>query len=184
MVWHFYGKTKTAITSSKNQFRPQFWAQIVAGVETHPYSPFLGPGDHFWQSYEGNQVQKIRHRIHHTILKTAKSTFVPRFSILLQSTVNLEVIALFAWAPEPNSGLYIVKSAMRLINSGSGTALCSLSLRATSAESRPDRIYPAHAAAARGRRRSECSVNPTPGCSTFYKVRAGYVCYTIHVRYM
>ena len=24
MVWHFYGKTKTAITSSKNQFRPQF----------------------------------------------------------------------------------------------------------------------------------------------------------------
>ena len=48
MVWHFYGKTKTAITSSKNQFRPQFWAQIVAGVETHPYSPFLGPGDHFF----------------------------------------------------------------------------------------------------------------------------------------
>jgi hypothetical protein len=24
MVWHFYGKTKTAIISSKNQFRPQF----------------------------------------------------------------------------------------------------------------------------------------------------------------
>jgi hypothetical protein len=24
MVWHIYGKTKTAITSSKNQFRPQF----------------------------------------------------------------------------------------------------------------------------------------------------------------
>ncbi len=58
MVWHFYGKTKTAITSSKNQFRPQFWAQIVAGVETHPYSLFLGPGGHFWQSYEENQVQK------------------------------------------------------------------------------------------------------------------------------
>jgi hypothetical protein len=39
-------------------FRPQFWAQIVAGVETHPDSPFLGPGDHFGQSYEENQVQK------------------------------------------------------------------------------------------------------------------------------
>ena len=62
MVWHFYGKTKTAITSSKNQFRPQFWAQIVAGVETHPYSPFLGPGDNFRQSYEENQVQKIFRR--------------------------------------------------------------------------------------------------------------------------
>jgi hypothetical protein len=59
MVWHFYGKTKTAITSSKNQFRPQFCAQIVAGVETHPYSPILGPGDHFWQSYEENHGQKI-----------------------------------------------------------------------------------------------------------------------------
>ena len=96
MVWHFYGKTKTAIISSKNQFRPQFWAQIVAGVETHPYSeysPFLGPGDHFWQSYEENQVQKIRHRIHHTILKTAKSIFVQGFSILLESTIDLEVIA-------------------------------------------------------------------------------------------
>ena len=77
MVWHFYGKIKIAIISSKNQFRPQFWAQIVAGVETHRYSPFAGPGDHFWQSYEENQVQKIRHRIHHTILKTAKSIFVP-----------------------------------------------------------------------------------------------------------
>jgi hypothetical protein len=31
----------------------------VAGVETHPYSPFFGPTDHFWQSYEENQVQKI-----------------------------------------------------------------------------------------------------------------------------
>jgi hypothetical protein len=50
----------------------------VAGVDTHRYSPLLDPGDHFWQSYEKNQVQKIRHRIHHTILKTAKSTFVPR----------------------------------------------------------------------------------------------------------
>ena len=36
------------IISSKNQFRPQFWAQIVAGVETHPYSPFSGPGDFFF----------------------------------------------------------------------------------------------------------------------------------------
>jgi hypothetical protein len=46
---------------------------------------------------------------------------------LLEATVDLEVIALFAWAPEPNSGFYIVKSAMRLINSVSGAALCSLS---------------------------------------------------------
>ena len=58
-----HGKTKTAIISSKNQFRPQFRAQIVvAGVETHPYSLFLGPGGHFWQSYEENQVQKIFRR--------------------------------------------------------------------------------------------------------------------------
>jgi hypothetical protein len=42
------GQTKTAIISSKNLFRPQFWAQIVAGVETHRYSPFLGPGDRFF----------------------------------------------------------------------------------------------------------------------------------------
>jgi hypothetical protein len=114
------GKTKIAIISSKNQFRPQFWAQIVAGVETHRYNPFLGPGDHFFlkQSYEENQVQKIRHRIYRTMLKTAKSTFVPGFSILPISTVDLEVIALFAWAPHTNSGIYIVKSATRLINSG------------------------------------------------------------------
>ena len=59
MSTEVHGKTKTVIISSKNQFRPQFWAQIVAGVETHPYSPFLGPGDHCWQSYGENQVQKI-----------------------------------------------------------------------------------------------------------------------------
>ena len=53
-----HGKTKTVIISSKNQFRPQFWAQIVAGVKTHPYSLFLAPGGHFRQSYEENQVQK------------------------------------------------------------------------------------------------------------------------------
>ena len=29
-----------------------------------------------------------------------------------------KVIALFVWAPQPISGFYIVKSAMRLINSG------------------------------------------------------------------
>jgi len=62
MAWHFYGKNKTAIISSKNQFRPQFWSQIVAGVETHPYSPFLSTGDHFGRSYEENQVQKIFRR--------------------------------------------------------------------------------------------------------------------------
>jgi hypothetical protein len=28
-----------------------------------------------------------------------------------------KVIALFAWAPQPNSGVYIVKLVMRLINS-------------------------------------------------------------------
>ena len=77
-----HGKTKTDIISSKNQFRPQFWAQIVAGVETHPYSLFFGPGGHFWQSYEENQVQKISAGIYHTILKKAKSTFVPGFLIL------------------------------------------------------------------------------------------------------
>ena len=82
MVWHFYGKTKTAITSSKNQFRPQFWAQIVAGVETHPYSLFLGPGGHFWQSYEENRGQKFSAGIYHTILKKVKSTFVPGLPIL------------------------------------------------------------------------------------------------------
>jgi hypothetical protein len=85
MVWHFYGKTKTATISSKNQFRPQFWAQIVAGVETHPYSPFLGPGDHFvfWQSYEENRVQKIYPRdLPYDKKKKAKSTFVRGFSIL------------------------------------------------------------------------------------------------------
>jgi hypothetical protein len=45
-------------------------------------------------------------------LKTAKSTFVPGFSILLEATVDLVialfatvdlVIALFAWAPNPIS---------------------------------------------------------------------------------
>ena len=76
-------KNKIVIISSiKNLFRPQLYAQIVAGVETHRYSLVLGHGDHFWQSYEENQVQKIRHRIHRTIQKTAKSIFVPKFSIL------------------------------------------------------------------------------------------------------
>jgi hypothetical protein len=37
---------------------------------------------------------------------------------LLESIVDLEIIALFAWAPQPISGFYIVKSATRLINSG------------------------------------------------------------------
>jgi hypothetical protein len=73
MVWHFYGKTKTAIIWWKNQFRPQFWAQIVAGVGTHPYSPFLSTGDHFGRSYEENQVQKISVGIYHTILYIKKS---------------------------------------------------------------------------------------------------------------
>ena len=119
------GKTKITIISSKKQtqFTPQFWSQIVAGVETHRYSAVLGPDDHFGQSYEENQVQKNRHRIYHTILKTPKSIFVPGFSILLESTIDLDsdlVIALFAWAPQPISGFYIVllKSATRLINNG------------------------------------------------------------------
>jgi hypothetical protein len=70
------------------------------------------------QSYEENQVQKIRHTIHHTILKTTESIFVPSFSILSKSTVNLQDIALFARAPHTNTRFHIVKSAMRLINSG------------------------------------------------------------------
>jgi hypothetical protein len=53
------GKTKIAIILSKKQFRPQFWAQIVAGVETYRYSPSLGLGDQFWQCYEENQVQPV-----------------------------------------------------------------------------------------------------------------------------
>jgi hypothetical protein len=63
-------KTKTAIVSSQKKISldPNFEHIIIVGhVETHRYSPFLGHGDHFWQSYEGNQVQKIRHTIHRTI---------------------------------------------------------------------------------------------------------------------
>ena len=64
------------------------------------------------------RFRKFSVGIYHTILKKAKSTFVPGFSILPISTVDLEVIALFAWAPHTNSGIYIVKSATRLINTG------------------------------------------------------------------
>jgi hypothetical protein len=48
----------------------------------HPYSPCLGPGDHFWQSYEENQVQKICRRDLPYDFEKAKSTFVHEFSIL------------------------------------------------------------------------------------------------------
>jgi hypothetical protein len=52
-------------------------------VETHPYSLFLSPGDHFWQSYEENQLQKIFCRdLPYDFEKKAKSTFVPGFLIL------------------------------------------------------------------------------------------------------
>ena len=84
MVWHFYGETKTAIISPKNLFRPQFCAQIVAGVETHPYNPFLGPDNYFLgQSYEENQVQKnFSRNLPYDFGENAKSTFVPGFPIL------------------------------------------------------------------------------------------------------
>jgi hypothetical protein len=42
----------------------------------HQHSPFLRPGDHFWQSYEENQIQKIRHTVRQTILRTAKTISV------------------------------------------------------------------------------------------------------------
>ena len=45
---------------------------LSGSTKTHRYSPVLGPGDHFWQSYEENQVQKIRHRIYHTIFCSKK----------------------------------------------------------------------------------------------------------------
>ena len=99
MVWHFYGKTKTAITSSKNQFRPQFWAQIVAGVETHPYSPFLAPGDHFWQSYEENQVQKIFRRDLPYDFKKSEIDICTRIFDFAKRTVGFRDILLYAWAP-------------------------------------------------------------------------------------
>ena len=60
---------------------------------------------------------KIRHTNHHTILKTAKSIFVPGFSFWSHIQYRTD-IALCASAPHTNSGFYIVKSAMRLINSG------------------------------------------------------------------
>ena len=64
------------------------------------------------------RFRKFSAGIYHTILKKAKSIFVPGFSILLEATVDLEVIAMFVWAPQPISGFYIVKSATRLINNG------------------------------------------------------------------
>jgi hypothetical protein len=138
MVWHFYGKTKTAIISSNNQFRPPILSTDCSSRRDASVQPSFRSWQFFFgQSYEENQVQKIRHGIYHTILKTAKSTFVPGFPILPEPTINLEVTALFAWAPQANSGFYIVKSAMRLINSALGTALCSLSLRAVG---RPSRV--------------------------------------------
>jgi hypothetical protein len=43
--------------------------------------------------------------------------------------ITSKVIVLYAWAPHTNSRFTIVKSAMRLINSWSGTAQCSFGLR-------------------------------------------------------
>ena len=70
-------------------YRPQFRAQIVAGVGTNPYSPFLGPGDHFWQSYEENQAQKIFRRDSPYDLKKNKSEIdiCTRISHLAKRTV-------------------------------------------------------------------------------------------------
>ena len=91
----------------------------MAGVESHRYSPFSGPGTHFFeQSYEKNQVQKIRHTNHYTILKIAKSIFVPGNPFCPDIKYRNLVIVLYAWAPHTNSGFIIVKSAMRLINCG------------------------------------------------------------------
>jgi hypothetical protein len=94
MVWHFYGKTKTATISSQNQFRPQIWAQIVAGVETHSYSPSLGPGDlFFFEKLWGKPGSEFfAMGIYHTIKKKerAKSTFVPGFSILPNEQYNFD----------------------------------------------------------------------------------------------
>ena len=60
---------------------------IVADVETHRYSPFLPPGDYFWQSYEENHVQKNFQAIHNTILETAKSRIVPGICINSGSSI-------------------------------------------------------------------------------------------------
>jgi hypothetical protein len=110
-------KTKIVIISSKNQFRPQFWAQIVAGVETHRYKPFFRS----WRLFFGKVMRGTSFRnfaIRSTIrfLKTAKSTFVldnlvsPRQQYIWYRTVRLGAPYKF-W-------ICIVKSAMRLINSG------------------------------------------------------------------
>jgi hypothetical protein len=55
--------------------------------------------------------------------QTAKSIFVLGFFILPEANNKFRNIVLFSWPPHTNSGFYMVKSAMRLINSGSGTAL-------------------------------------------------------------
>ena len=81
-------KTKTAMISSKNQFRPQFWEQIVAGVETHPYCLFLGPGGHFWQSYEENQVQNIFCRNLPNDFEKSKIDICTRISHFAKRTVG------------------------------------------------------------------------------------------------
>jgi hypothetical protein len=72
----------------------------------------------FGQSYEENQVQKIRHTIRHTILKTANLRFVPGNAFSRGDNTIVEDIILYAWAPHTDPGFTIVKSAMRLINSG------------------------------------------------------------------
>jgi hypothetical protein len=71
----------------------------------------------------GKVLRKTRFRkfaIRFTIrfFKTGKSIFVQANRFCPRRTVNFEVIALYAWAPHTISGFYIVKSAMRLINSG------------------------------------------------------------------
>jgi hypothetical protein len=69
-VWHFYGKTKTAIISSKNQSRPQFWAQIACWRRDASVQPSFRS----WQSFFGKVMRKTRFRkfsvgIYHTIKK-------------------------------------------------------------------------------------------------------------------
>jgi hypothetical protein len=60
----------SSVGATKNSTRPS-GIRGVLGVLPTPLLFIL------ILSYEGNQVQKIRHTIYHTILKTTKSIFAP-----------------------------------------------------------------------------------------------------------
>ena len=57
-------------------------------VETHPYSSFLGPGDHFWQIYKVNQVQKLFSRDLPYDFKTSEIDICTRISHFAKRTVG------------------------------------------------------------------------------------------------